>query len=610
MNRTSFRLTRTLDRTLLMVAVLTLLAAAFSQTTRPTYVFQRQFDTSSLDPLAIDSPWTQSPIENLYEGLYGYAGATTEVAPLLATAHQLSEDGRVHTFSLRQGVTFHSGNPFTCQDVAYSFRRAMIMAPGIVAQSVLGDAAAVLHVSTAVRTDTEYADAWQRLTDGVRCADAHTLIVTSMAPDPILFAALMSPEFFVVDSELAAANADWDGTAATWRSFIGADPHAGYLHDHASGTGAFRLVSWQPGTSLVAERNPDYWGDSPHLQTVVYLVVEDETARVTALLAGEADQIDIRMTPVTALQDEPGVTVLDPAQDPSLPGGVRMVGAIFLNQNMGADDNELLGSGRLDGAGVPPDFFADADVRKCFAYAWDTGEDDPQYADDGTFYPHMLLHPMYSAYDDSVPHYKYDLGKAEEHCRAAWGGRLWENGMYLAVPSTDWIGATYKATLAALNPKFIIDMVELSPERTSRMWAEMQVPWTTAAGAATYPDAYEFMAEWYQSSTSVTARFGYANEEIDRLLEQARTELDSSERDALYRQVGRLAYEDAPFVLLPSFPYVIVTADDVTGAYRNPMFAEVRWADLRKPVHLDPPDSPTQVRPTAGVRGQAGASGG
>lgn len=430
MNRTSFRLTRTLDRTLLMVAVLTVLAAAFSQTTRPTYVFQRQFDTSSLDPLAIDSPWTQSPIENLYEGLYGYAGATTEVAPLLATAHQLSEDGRVHTFSLRQGVTFHSGNPFTCQDVAYSFRRAMIMAPGIVAQSVLGDAAAALHVSTAVRTDTEYADAWQRLTDGVRCADAHTLIVTSMAPDPILFAALMSPEFFVVDSELAAANADWDGTAATWRSFIGADPHAGYLHDDASGTGAFRLVSWQPGTSLVAERNPDYWGDSPHLQTVVYLVVEDETARVTALLAGEADQIDIRMTPVTALQDEPGVTVLDPAQDPSLPGGVRVVGAIFLNQNMGADDNELLGSGRLDGAGVPPDFFADADVRKCFAYAWDTGEDDPQYADDGTFYPHMLLHPMYSAYDDSVPHYKYDLGKAEEHCRAAWGGRLWENGMY------------------------------------------------------------------------------------------------------------------------------------------------------------------------------------
>lgn len=576
-------LTTRVRRSVLSVATVALWVAllALGLGTGQTYVFQRLLDAETLDPLGDYSPWGQSVIENLYEGLYGYAGSSIEYTPLLATGYELSTDKLSYIFSLRQGVRFHSGNSFSCKDVEYSFERALIYDAGFVGQSLVGTADVVAELGEGAG-DADYAALWDRIGNSVECLDDYTATVHSLAPDPILFASLVSPKYSIVDSALVRANGGWDGTAATWRDLLHADLVDGFLHDHASGTGAFGLASWEPGVRLVAERNPDYWGAAPQLASVVYEVVEDEGARVAALLAGEVDQIDVRYTPLTDLVGQPGVTVLDPATDPSLPWGVRVVGAIFLNQHMKATDNVFIGSGQLDGFGVPPDFFSDLEVRKCFAYAWATGEDDPQYAGDGTFYPNMILLPFFTAYDPSIPHYKLNLAKAEEHCRAAWDGRLWENGMYLAAPSDDWIAATYKETLEAMNPKFTIELIEVTPEQQGHARAELQLPWMNAAGSASFPDAFEFMADWYQSSTSFSGRLGYANAEIDRLIAQARTAFDATKRDELYRQVGRLAYEDAPFVLLPSFPYAIVMSDKVSGAYRNPMFSEVRWAALSK----------------------------
>lgn len=569
-------------RTLVPRTLLLLVLLGYGLAAGQTYVFQRLLDVETLDPLGDYSPWGQSVIENLYEGLYGYRGMTIELEPNLATSYELSADKLTYTFHLREGVRFHSGNPFTCADVEYTIERALIVKPGIVGQALLGgngDARSDLDEDA---TDAAYADYWDRIANSVECLDEHTAAIHTRQPDPILFAGLMSPPYFIVDSGLVKANGGWDGTGATWREWQGADLTTGYLSNHAAGTGAFRLVSWEPGVRLVAERHPDYWGPAPQIQTVIYQVEPDEDLRVEALLAGEADQIDVRMTPLSDLEGQPGVKVLDPSKDPTLPWGIRVVGAIFLNENMGATDNPVIGSGKLDGLGVPPDFFADADARKCFAYAWDTGEDDPQYAGDGSFYATMLLLPFYPAYDASIPRYKLDLTRAEEHCRAAWGGQLWENGMRFVVPSDDWVGAYFKSTLESLNPKFHIELADVGEEQQARMWSELQFPWTTAAGYASFPDPYEFMSDWYQSSTSFTGRLGYANAQIDRLIAEARTEFDEAKRNELYRQVGRLAYEDAPFILLPSFPYTIVVSDKVTGAYRNPMFTEVRWADLRK----------------------------
>lgn len=555
--------------------------AALGSGVGQTYVFQRLFDVETLDPIGDFSPWGQSVIENLYEGLYGVEGMSTELRPRLATGHEVSADGRTHTFRLREGVRFHGGNPFTCRDVEYSLERALVADPGLVGEALIGTAANALVELGEDGSDAAYEAYFARVADSVECLDDHTAVVRSLEPDAILFAALAGVRYVIVDSALVKANGGWDGTETTRRDWLGADLTAGYLHDHAAGTGAFRLASWEPGVRLVAERNPDYWGAAPRLEKVVYEVVEDEEARVAALLAGEADQIDVRFTPWSELEGLAGVRLIGGPGDAATPPSVRVVGAAFFNQDMGAD-SPLIGSGRFDGHGVPPDFFSDVDARKCFAYAWDTGEDDPEYLADGAFFPSMLLLPFYAAYDPTIPRYGLDLAKAEEHCRAAWGGRLWEAGMYIAVPREDWLGALWKENIEALNPKFEIDVVDMSAEDSARLWDELRLPWVNNAGYASFPDPYEFMADWYQSSTSFTARLGYVNEEIDRLVALARREFDATKRDEAYRRVGRLAYEDAPFVIMPSIPYRVVVSARVEGAYRNPLFTEVRWADLSK----------------------------
>jgi peptide/nickel transport system substrate-binding protein len=66
-------------------------------------------------------------LENTYETLLEYTDTSGGVGPLLATKYDISEDGLTYTFTLCEGVLFHSGNPMTCADVEYSYRRFLIV---------------------------------------------------------------------------------------------------------------------------------------------------------------------------------------------------------------------------------------------------------------------------------------------------------------------------------------------------------------------------------------------------------------------------------------------------------------------------------------------------
>lgn len=152
-----------------------------------TYVFQRLIDAETLDPLNYDSPWGQSVIENVYETVYGYEGATILFRPALATGHELSDDGRTHTFRLREGVKFHSGNGFSCKDVDYSLKRALIVDPGFVGQSLIGTATDAL---TELGEDLTDADYWKRISGSVECLGEYTVAIHSLVP-PTVNASMM-----------------------------------------------------------------------------------------------------------------------------------------------------------------------------------------------------------------------------------------------------------------------------------------------------------------------------------------------------------------------------------------------------------------------------------
>lgn len=76
----------------------------------------------SLDPHASAAAGTREVLFNVYEGLVK-TGPDGELIPAVAERYDISDDGLVYTFTLREGVKFHNGDPVTAEDVIYSINR-------------------------------------------------------------------------------------------------------------------------------------------------------------------------------------------------------------------------------------------------------------------------------------------------------------------------------------------------------------------------------------------------------------------------------------------------------------------------------------------------------
>lgn len=581
-----------------MKKLLLLLAAlGLSLGLAQTYVYQSFGDVDTLDPVQAYDSASGQVIENVYEGLYGYKGdSVTEYEPRLATDYQVSDDGLTYTYTLREGVQFHSGNPFSCKDVEYSIERALVTNPPdsgawILAEPLIGESANANDTLGDDASDADYDAYWQKIDDSVECLDDTTVQLNLVNPDPAFFAKMLFYAAAIVDSQWAIDNGMWDGTQDTWRDFVGVDLRDYYLQNNMSGTGAYQLVAWEPGIRVVAERNPNYWGDAPgNIQTVVLQQVEDEAARIQALLAGDADEIILgSRASLPQVEGQPGVKVYDAAKDPDLGWSSVTVSAVFMNQVINGENNDNIGSGKLDGLGIPPDFFTDVNVRKCFNYAFDTETYIQDVLQGEGQVLTMALPPSYLGYDPNVPTYSLDLEKAEEACRAAWDGQLWENGMYLTISyNTGNLGRQttaeiLKSNLEFLNPKFTVDVRGIQWSDFLAQRNQQLLPVNIVGWIPDYADPDNYINTFYASNGYYANQMGYSNPEIDALNQEARTSLDEARRVELYSQIGQLAYEDAPYILLPSGVPYIVTREELQGVYYNPMLSGAYlWKDLSK----------------------------
>ncbi|MGL4609270.1 MAG: ABC transporter substrate-binding protein, partial [Trueperaceae bacterium] len=283
-----------------LLALLVMLAfgATLAQSGPDTFVYQSFGDPDTLDPVQAYDASSGQVIENVYETLFGYKGnSVTEYDPRLAETYEASEDGLIHTYKLRQGVSFHSGNPFSCKDVEYSIQRALVTNPadsGIgytFGLPLTGYEANANDALGEEATEEQFNDYWTTVEDSVVCVDDYTVQFNLTGPTPAFFAQMLFYGASIIDSEWAKANGEWDGTAATWRDWVGKDLREGYLQTNMSGTGAYKFVAWEPGIRVVAEANDAYWGGAPSIKNVVIQQVEDDAPKIQALKAGDADQI-------------------------------------------------------------------------------------------------------------------------------------------------------------------------------------------------------------------------------------------------------------------------------------------------------------------------------
>lgn len=560
-----------------------------------TYLEQSFGDVDTLDPVQAYDSASGQVIENVYEGLYGYKGdSVKDYEPQLATSYEMSEDGLTYTFKLREGVKFHSGNDFSCKDVEYSIERALVTNPADSGAWILmepltgyyGDATTELGEGA---TDEQYADFWKVIDNSTVCLDDMTVQFNLAFADPGFFSKMLFYAAFIVDSAWAKANGMWDGSAATWRDFIGVDLRDYYLQKNMSGTGAYKLVVWEPGIRVVAEANPGYWGGAAAIKNVVLQQVEDEASRIQALKAGDADTISLgARSSLPQVEGQPGIVILDAAKDPSLGWSSVSVNNVQLTQKINADNNKNIGTGDF-GFGIPADFFSDVHVRKCFNYAFDPETYIRDVLQGAGIQITMALPTSYLGYDSTIPTYALDLEKAEEECRQAWGGRLWDEGMYLTIAyntgnlSRQTVAEILKANLEFLNPKFDIEVVGMQWSNFLDERRNNRLPVSIIGWIPDYADPDNYINTFYASDGYYGAQSGLNIPGIDELNAKARTSLDPDERVALYSQIGHLAYEQAPYILLPQGVPFLIMREEVSGYYRNPMLSGgYLWKALSK----------------------------
>ena len=239
-----------------------------------------QQDMDSLDPHKATAAGTKEILFNIFEGLLK-PDPNGNLMNAVASDYSVSEDGLTYTFTLREGVKFHNGNPVTAEDVKYSLDRV----------SGLLDGTALISTLSADKGGITSVDILDDKTVQVSVGSANLELIYSF-------------------------------TAAIIPAGSGEDEAAQPI-----GTGPFSFVSYKPQEGIVVKKNADYWQEGlPYLDEVDFKIVNSAD---TALLELKGGSIDI----YPYLTDSQATELADSMQVLAAPSNV--VQALFLNN---ADD--------------------------------------------------------------------------------------------------------------------------------------------------------------------------------------------------------------------------------------------------------------------------------
>ena len=523
---------------------------------KETYVHVSIQDIDSMDPAWAYDTASHSIIANIYEPLVNYKGASvTQLEPVVAEKVPsrdnglLSSDGRTYTFPIRKGIKFHKGQDLTPEDVAYSLKRFMLF------DRAGGPSSLVLEPVAGVPTTRDDAgkalDAVYDKVDAAVQVKGDSVVLKLDKPfAPIL--TILAQWAPVLSKSYTASLGGWDGTKATWKKHNNPQKTADGVYDKPNGTGPYRLERWDSKSKeIVLARFDGHWREKPALKRILIKGVDEFQTRKLMLAAGDADSIYADRLSKPLLDSIDGVETLD-----DLPR-LDMNPALFFVFKVETQGNPNTGSGKLDGDGIPADFFSDKEVRLGFAHAFDAdGFIKDVNRGKGSRASGFIPQGMFG-HNPKQATYSFDLKKAEAHLKKAFGGKLWEKGFKFTLcyntgnQPREVIASMIKRAIESINPKFRIDTRGIQWSTYLDQSNASKLPMFVLGWAPDFPDPHNFAFPFMHSKGNYPRLQRYHNPEADRLVEAAMGETDMKKREKLYFKLQQLAYDDVPtlFVL-------------------------------------------------------------
>lgn len=242
-------------------------SSAAPEKAHPVLNLRTRTDVNILDPHETGSEYEYFISMQIFDSLVKFNGSDVlNVKPSLAESWEISDDGLVYTFKLRDDVSFHSGDKLTADDVVYSVQRFI----------------------TEKFTKTK-----APFVTGAEAVDEHTVKINLSYAYPNFILQLASWPWRIVSK--AAVEKYGAGTVEMVMN---------------AGTGPYKLKSVTPGVGVTLVANPDYFEGAPYFDEINYKLIPDDSTALTALLNGEID-LDLINSGLDAqmLREENGFSV-------------------------------------------------------------------------------------------------------------------------------------------------------------------------------------------------------------------------------------------------------------------------------------------------------------
>lgn len=457
-------------------------------------------DIGSLDPYSFGDSFTINVLNHVYEGLVRY-NRDLQIEPALATSWEILEDQITWRFKLREGVTFHNGNPFTASDVQASLTRVSHES-----SPLKGNLPA--YVSSAV-------------------VDDYTIDITLNGTYPLLLNDLTNIHIF--DGEWLVEN------GAELPTDIGAGVE-GFATYNANGTGPFFVESRQPDAQTVFSVNPVWWDEPVHnLDGFVLRPVTSAATRVAALLSGEIEFSE--SAPVQDLERlaaAPGVNLLE---------GVDLR-TVMLGFNFG----DTLVSGE-------PNPFSKTEVREAMYKAIDLQLIHERVMRGKSRVAGAVVAPPIPGYVpelDTIPEYNPEAAKAMLAAAGVPEGLEFEfnclsDGLVNEEQFCQAIASMWSRV--GLAPKLdIAPRAVQSPKRTNGQTDVYTLGWATLPML----DSYSPLLQIFHTKEGNSGVFnwgGWSYPELDALVQKAGSELDVTTRLAYQTEALQIVKDE--FIMLP-----------------------------------------------------------
>ncbi len=534
----------------------------------------------TIDPAAAYDMASMQKVENIYEKLIIFDGPYTDrFLPLLAEEVPslenggISADGKTYTFKLRKGIKFQQGGDLTPEDVEYSIERVMVL------DQNGGPAWMLLEALTGTDSSTDKDDQlkpgiFEAIMNAVE-VQGDSIVFHLPSPYPPFMGLMAKSWASITDKEWVIAQGGWDGTLENAPKHHRVNSGEETLHHLANGTGPYIMKSWEPTKEFVFERFEEYWGPKPALKYAIFKYVPEWSTRKLMLVNGDVDSATVEDQYVKEMMEIPGLNMYKLPQ--------LSISCAMFCQKIDTTGNPYIGSGQLDGAGIPPDFFTDINVRKAFLHAFDRDI----YAEDvlqgiSIVPSNPIVQGLPYAID--VPVYEFDLEKSAECLKKAWDGQAWEKGFKMTIMYNT--GNTMRESAAvmlaenimSLNPKFQIEVGDMQWRDYLNQYRQFRFPVSLISWVADYPDPHNFAHPFMHSNGSHGRYLGMPSPETDAMIEEGISTTDPLKRAEIYEKLQHLWYEKAIGLGVYQSTEVRFYRDWVKGFVGNPLDAgDTEW---------------------------------